>query len=610
MSIRRPTLPTLLSLTSLLLPATVCAQIRYTVSQLTTFEAYKPFRNWTLQTPVRISNAGQIAAWTQVGGEDHAYAWQNGTSYDLGGLAGALWTYAHDINSSGVIVGASGGVNGGASMTPFIYENGVMSALPQIANQIDGMAYGINDSGLAVGYAQRGGQESTVALTWNRGQINILLDAPNYYSAAMAVNNAGQIILSSVPNPTLHETGWIAYLEQNGSLKTLPSLGGWMTLPVAINDLGQVVGYSTLPGVNSSHAVLWQKGVATDLNPEDTGANSNAYGINNSGQIVGAVSYTKPDTWQAVLWQNGVMSNLNDLIPQDPSITLVEGDSINDQGAILAKVEQTSPVFERHLCLLTPTEVSKADIDGSGKPGIVWQNSTTGDVGRWIMNGTAIQSSVPIASAVPAEWRLVGTPELNGDTQADLLWQNSRTGAVAYWLMDKGKPVKSGVLSDSVPLEWQVIATPDLDGDGCPDLLWRNTRTGDVAYWLLKGTAVQKGGTLMAGVPLEWNLVGDADLDSDHQADLLWQNQKTGAVGYWLLKGLTVSQSSLLSGSVPLEWQVVGTSDLSKSGETDVLWRNSKTGDVTYWHLHQQTVQATGWLAKNIPLQWKTVGMR
>ena len=49
------------------------------------------------------------------------------------------------------------------------------------------------------------------------------------------------------------------------SVTTLPTLGGTISLAYGMNNLGAVVGYSTLPGDAVYHACLWQSGTITDL---------------------------------------------------------------------------------------------------------------------------------------------------------------------------------------------------------------------------------------------------------------------------------------------------------------------------------------------------------
>jgi probable HAF family extracellular repeat protein len=68
----------------------------------------------------------------------------------------------------------------------------------------------------------------------------------------------------------------------------LETLGGTGSIARDINDLGQIVGESTLAGDTVSHATIWNSGVATDLNAVEPSGNSVAWAINNLGVAVGS----------------------------------------------------------------------------------------------------------------------------------------------------------------------------------------------------------------------------------------------------------------------------------------------------------------------------------
>src|SRR5215469_18920794 len=101
-----------------------------------------------------------------------------------------------------------------------------------------------------------------------------------------------------------------------------------------INNQGQVVGLSGLPGDTTVHAFLWQKGIMTDLGtlPGDVASEGDA--INSKGQVVGG-SADMDGNARAFLWQNGVMTDLNTLIPADSPLFLIEATgTINSRGQI------------------------------------------------------------------------------------------------------------------------------------------------------------------------------------------------------------------------------------------------------------------------------------
>ena len=107
-------------------------------------------------------------------------------------------------------------------------------------------------------------------------------------------------------------------------LGTLP--GGTSSAAYAINDNGQVVGYSdTASGYN--HAYIWSQGLMTDIVP--SGVSSAAEGINNNGQVVGRYndSYSQG---HAFLYGNGVLTTV--AVP--PEELWSEADGINDSGQI------------------------------------------------------------------------------------------------------------------------------------------------------------------------------------------------------------------------------------------------------------------------------------
>jgi len=125
-----------------------------------------------------------------------------------------------------------------------------------------------------------------------------------------------------------------AVLWENNSPTDLGSLGGeFNNAAWAINNRGQIVGASDLPGDNTGHAFLWQNGVMTDLGtlPGDFG--SVAGSINDRGQVVGQ-SCNAEGNCRAFLWKNGVMTDLNTLTSDSP-LYLIIGADINSQGEIV-----------------------------------------------------------------------------------------------------------------------------------------------------------------------------------------------------------------------------------------------------------------------------------
>jgi probable HAF family extracellular repeat protein len=106
-------------------------------------------------------------------------------------------------------------------------------------------------------------------------------------TSAFQINDHGQITCQ----------GWLdggrehTFLYSNGSVSDLGTFGGLQTTPDGLNNSGQVVGWSTMPGEAAFHAFLYSDGTLFDLN-NLVNTNSlgtyftEAKGINDSGQII------------------------------------------------------------------------------------------------------------------------------------------------------------------------------------------------------------------------------------------------------------------------------------------------------------------------------------
>jgi probable HAF family extracellular repeat protein len=122
-------------------------------------------------------------------------------------------------------------------------------------------------------------------------------------------------------------------------MKNLGKLPGSVnSAGIAINDLGQVAGYSDC-GTGCAHAVLWSKakGSILDLGVLPGAKSAYAHGINNVGQVVGLVFYADTgNRLHAFVWSPSTgMLDLNKLIPANSGWLLQIANAINDQGQIV-----------------------------------------------------------------------------------------------------------------------------------------------------------------------------------------------------------------------------------------------------------------------------------
>ncbi len=341
--------------------------VRYTVTDLGTLGG-------TSSAAQGLNNKGWVAGDANLQGDqtEHAFFWQNGVMTDLGTLGG-LNSFAGPVNERGLVAGVAQtssvdplGENwaSGFSCNPngpcegyqnlvlaFVWQNGVMTALPTLGgnNAESGFYGGVNNLGQVVGWAENNTQDPNCmspqvfdwqAVIWgpNAGEIQELPLLPgDSISGALAINDNGQAVGGSGPICGFPSTAvsFHAVLWQNGSVTDLGSLGGVMNnVGWAINNRGQVVGFSDLTGDTITHAFLWQNGVMTDLGALSVGSSSFAYGINDNSQVVGQ-SCDQRGNCRGFLWQDGVMTDLNTLTPPGSSLYVIQADSINSEGEIV-----------------------------------------------------------------------------------------------------------------------------------------------------------------------------------------------------------------------------------------------------------------------------------
>ena len=252
-------------------------------------------------TSPRINNSGVLvargAASSSCGQSPVRAARLVGGLFEVGsGNQGDDGQIATAVNAGGTAVGVASG-NG---QKPFIWlAGGGITVLPGFSqgSEPGGVANGINDAGLVVGFCQGdsftfcpGGPQ---AYWWN-GQPARLPAVPGVITTsteAMAVNNNGQIV-GRYQLPTSGLGG--VFLS---SVATLPATtvdlgapqGGVVALD--INDAGAIVATIT-PPQGGSVPYLYQNGVWTDINtlrpPGSTLVLSTVVAINNQGWMAGA----------------------------------------------------------------------------------------------------------------------------------------------------------------------------------------------------------------------------------------------------------------------------------------------------------------------------------
>ncbi len=249
----------------------------------------------------------------------------------------------------------------------FVWREGRMTALPTLGGY-DGFATGVNNRGQIVGWAEDRVQDPTCnannqvlqfeAVLWSLRdgvyQAHELPPVPgDLDGAATAINQRGEVVgISGLCGGAIGgETAEHMVVWFHGRVfRILPTLGGsyWNT-PMDVNNAGDVVGFSDLPGDGPTfaganfQAFYWSNrpyrcnGQVTrgtcNLGVLPGNQYSEALGINDRGQVVGA-SFGGTAPADAFLWQKGVLTNLNALAAPGTDLVLTDAQDINDRGVI------------------------------------------------------------------------------------------------------------------------------------------------------------------------------------------------------------------------------------------------------------------------------------
>jgi uncharacterized membrane protein len=247
-----------------------------------------------------LSLAIQLAAQEQ---QPHNKELPRYTITDLGTLGGTF-SGAVGIDNRGLVSGDST-QPGDSVIHGFFWEKGVMTDLKtlrgpnsnapeawppnnrgDVAGFSDTLIPDPNDENFCVILGDFPNPYTCVPFVWRDGVMTALPTLGGNNGSALAINNRGEIAgvaETNIPDPTCTPPLVLHFepvIWRNGP-QQLPTVHGDPDgLIQGINDQGQAVGFtgSCFP----VHAVLWEKGKATDLG---TGAVFNiAFGINNRGQ--------------------------------------------------------------------------------------------------------------------------------------------------------------------------------------------------------------------------------------------------------------------------------------------------------------------------------------
>jgi uncharacterized repeat protein (TIGR01451 family) len=250
----------------------------------------------TYSSAYAVNSTGEALV---VGLSTHSWLWDNRTytSYIDGAFeitVGAYGSTANALNDQLQVVGYFD-TNLAWPMPSikhaFLWSAGQYVDLGTLPGGSESVAIAVNSYGQIAGNALTA-SGATHAVVWRDGGIIDLGTLPgDTGSVAMNINDAGDVVGVSISGSTARPFRWSngVMTEIGGSIDTslLPldatTLRG--SIFRVMNNAGQIVATTNINGVN--HAVVWEKGLFTDLNPILGGTGCRAASINDAGQITG-----------------------------------------------------------------------------------------------------------------------------------------------------------------------------------------------------------------------------------------------------------------------------------------------------------------------------------
>jgi probable HAF family extracellular repeat protein len=313
----------------------------------------------------------------------HTVLWKGRTMVDIGTLQGGNTSIGFSINNAGQVVAFGNNdipdpfalFPSATQMRTFVWQDGQVQDIGTLGgpDAVPGPGCDNQRPGVIVGQSYvsftpnpASGIPTLDPFLWDNGTMTDLGNLGGTNSLALCINNRGQVIgMSTLPGDLFTH----AFLWQNGRMQDLGTLGGPRSEAFWINDSGDIAGSADLPTPDLHDAVIWIHGRIHDLGTVAGDPCSRAYGINSRGQVVGGSSSCHAFV-HAFVWQKGgPMMDLNTLIQPGTGYQLTNAIDINDRGEILAKAAPLgfTPNDDAdlgHLALLIPCDDDHSGMDG------------------------------------------------------------------------------------------------------------------------------------------------------------------------------------------------------------------------------------------------------
>ena len=185
---------------------------------------------------------------------------------------------------------------------------------------------------------------ASAASAQNRYQITRIPTPAEVNSAALGINNRGEVVGYSFQGEDYQA---FLYSSSDQAMTDVGSLGGKLNAACAINDSGQVTGYSQDQNGNLLAFIFSRNQPIASLDTLQGASTSEAFGINNSGAVVGD-SQSGGQNHRPVLFSNGSVQDLGLGGSNEPD-ALETAYAINDSGQIVGRHSAGNNAFHAFL---------------------------------------------------------------------------------------------------------------------------------------------------------------------------------------------------------------------------------------------------------------------
>ncbi len=262
-----------------------------------------------------------------------AFTFNGATSY-LSGLPGGTGTYANSINNSGIAVGYANNASGQRravlwSSPSSVTELGTLGGTQSNARGIDNLGRVVGDS--------RNSSDQTRPFLWtsSTGMVELAMSLGGMTASARAINDNGQIAGNA--RLTSGETRAVRFDLTTATTLNLGTLGGESSFANGISPNGYVAGLSDAPD-DEFRPFFWSEltGMIDIFADSHLGSPFGAaYDVNSSGWVVGYGEINDNFDSHAFLWsQSFGLIDLNSFLPAGSDWVLMGAAGINDRGQI------------------------------------------------------------------------------------------------------------------------------------------------------------------------------------------------------------------------------------------------------------------------------------